>query len=91
MGTSKAAVEILELFGEITARLNQLESTIDERFNTERCQLWGNQMSRVNSVQEAFEEAEKDWKVKEFEDKAFILRKDSALNKQFPINPELGY
>ncbi|CAH0345502.1 hypothetical protein [Bacillus sp. CECT 9360] len=91
MGTSKAAVDILELFGEISARLDQLESTIDERLNTERCQLWGNQMAMVNSVQEAFEKAEKDWKVKEFEDQAFILKRDSVINKQFPINPELGY
>ncbi|RFU60084.1 hypothetical protein [Bacillus sp. V59.32b] len=91
MGTSKAAVDILELFGEISARLDQLESTIDERLNTERCQLWGNQMAMVNSVQEAFEKAEKNWKVKEFEDQAFILKRDSAINKQFPINPELGY
>ncbi|MDQ0218947.1 hypothetical protein ELQ35_10280 [Peribacillus cavernae] len=92
MGMKKAASnEILELLGEITARLDELEETMVESLNSERCQLWGNQMAMVHSVQEAYEKTEKDWKVKEFEDQAFILRKDSALNKQVAMNPKLGY
>jgi hypothetical protein len=86
-----SAVEILGLFEEINARLHQLEETMGDTLNTERCQLWGNQMTAVHSVQEAFEKAEKDWKIKEFEDKAFILKSNSAINKQMPINPKLGY
>jgi hypothetical protein len=93
MGIKKAEAvhEILELLGEITARIEQLEETMDETLNTERCRLWGNQIAKVHSVQEAFDKVEQEWMVKEMEDKAFILRKDSAMNKKLPMNPKLGF
>ncbi|RFU65502.1 hypothetical protein [Peribacillus glennii] len=92
MGIKRAdANEVLELLGEITARLEQLEETISENYNTGRCQLWENQMAMVHSAQVAFEKAEKDWKVKEIENKSYILRKESAMNQQMPMNPKLGF
>ncbi|PLT34910.1 hypothetical protein [Bacillus sp. V5-8f] len=83
--------EILELLGEITVRLEQLEETVGENYNTGRCRLWGSQMAMVHSAQVAFEKAEQEWKVKDFENKSYILRKASAMNQKMPMNPNLGY
>lgn len=92
MGIKRADTnEVLGLLEEITVRLEQLEETMVETVNTGRCQLWGNQMAMVHSVQVAFDKAENAWEVKEFEDKAFALRKDSAMNQQLPMSPKLGF
>ncbi|WP_409301326.1 hypothetical protein [Peribacillus sp. SCS-155] len=82
--------EILALFNEMALIMENIEDSMVEIVNQERCLLWSQQFQMVNRVQESFDKAEADWMIKDFEKHSFMLKDDTA-QVPIPLNPKLGF
>ncbi|OIK12328.1 hypothetical protein [Bacillus sp. MUM 13] len=92
MNNKASAEEILCLIAAISDSLDELEQSIDETINTERCRLWSNQYKMVHSAQQQLERIEEKWNTKEdIISQSYLMKKEKSGNHPLLANPKLGF
>ncbi|MFD0051648.1 hypothetical protein ACFVHQ_20415 [Actinomycetes bacterium NPDC127524] len=92
MNNKASAEEILCLIAAISDSLDELEQSIDETINTERCRLWSNQYKMVHSAQQQLERIEEKWNTKEdIISQSYLMKTEKSGTHPLLANPKLGF